>query len=957
MLEPMRALSWVCLALVTCATTACGGQAKLAGIRPAAAARTASKPAPKTVAEQLNAAQRLFDDSEYRKAEAGWLSVSQSENAPPDAVEQCRLGLARTYLITGRYAEAERSASELFKNGKPPHTAEAAWIVARAQVSTGQLAVAEAWLRAVIETDRSPRLRLELGEVLLELGRRDEAEAVLMTIVEDYNNDVITEKDGRGLSVVGRAAHLLRSPEDANDAFNQAEQVLESDPETLLWRAELYLEKFDSGHAEEVTAELLKRSPNHPDALAMMAEVRLAQALDFKEARRLIKQAQAVNPRSAKAFYVLAGLALRDMGLAEAAKWVKEGLKTNPRDLPLLSMGAAERFLADDKSGFEAARDRVLRLNPQYSRLYQIVGEYAEWEHRYEEIVLMMREAVLIDNDDARAHAQLGLNAIRSGDDQGGLQSLRTAFAKDPFNVRVFNTLNLYEKVIAKSYSDVKGELFNFRYPSLERPVLERYVPQLIDQAWNKMRSYYEFTPETPVGIELYAERENFAIRTSGLPQTAIQGVCFGKTLASMSPRHEEFNLGMTLWHELAHVFHIQLSKNHVPRWFTEGLAEYETLVERVEWKRERDAELFDALRENRLPKIGAMNESFTHAEDLGDVTVAYYASTQIVKMLAEQYGRPKLREMLVLWGAGKSTEEVLVTALGASSAQLDEEFSDYLSRSLARFTTQFVPRQRVGNPEQVAREAKARPKDPDAVSRLALLLMTEENTNASKHAVGKALALDSKHANALWLKARLALREKDHATARATAKQLVTLGRDGYETQLVLAKAAFLVDDDAGQAQALTRASQFDATRSDAPYGLLQLARKRGDTAGVEKWLRALHDLEEHNGEIYTDLTKQLVDAGRPSEAIEVGVSAVYAATESVSAHLAYASALAAAGQLKEAEYEYLSATLCPAESPELARAHVLFSQFLAKQGDNRRAAKELDKAKRLGQRPGSQE
>ena len=55
-----------------------------------------------------------------------------------------------------------------------------------------------------------------------------------------------------------------------------------------------------------------------------------------------------------------------------------------------------------------------------------------------------------------------------------------------------------------------------------------------------------------PVGVELYAERENFGIRTSGLPQIAIQGVCFGKTLAAMSPANESFNLGMTLWHEMA---------------------------------------------------------------------------------------------------------------------------------------------------------------------------------------------------------------------------------------------------------------------------------------------------------------------------------------------------------------------------------------------------------------------
>ena len=81
-----------------------------------------------------------------------------------------------------------------------------------------------------------------------------------------------------------------------------------------------------------------------------------------------------------------------------------------------------------------------------------------------------------------------------------------------------------------------------------------------------------------------YADAEQFSVRTSGLPNVGIQGVCFGKTLAAMSPRAEPFNWGNVLWHELAHVFAIQLSKSRVPRWFTEGLSEYETIERRPEW-------------------------------------------------------------------------------------------------------------------------------------------------------------------------------------------------------------------------------------------------------------------------------------------------------------------------------------------------------------------------------------
>ena len=48
---------------------------------------------------------------------------------------------------------------------------------------------------------------------------------------------------------------------------------------------------------------------------------------------------------------------------------------------------------------------------------------------------------------------------------------------------------------------------------------------------------------------------------------------------------------------EVGHVFAIQESKNHVPRWFTEGLSEYETIIRRPEWAREEDQALYLALR------------------------------------------------------------------------------------------------------------------------------------------------------------------------------------------------------------------------------------------------------------------------------------------------------------------------------------------------------------------------
>jgi hypothetical protein len=135
------------------------------------------------------------------------------------------------------------------------------------------------------------------------------------------------------------------------------------------------------------------------------------------------------------------------MEIANADKAADQGLKTNPNDLELLSMKAAIRFLADDKPGFEGFKKQVFTLDPEFSTFFQIVGEFAEWEHRYEDIVKMMGEATQVDKQDGKAFATLGMNLIRAGDETAGLAALRSAWEKDKFNVRVYNTLNSSRRI------------------------------------------------------------------------------------------------------------------------------------------------------------------------------------------------------------------------------------------------------------------------------------------------------------------------------------------------------------------------------------------------------------------------------------------------------------------------------------------------------------------------------
>ncbi len=948
---PSRPTRWFFAAgvtlLVGCAASPAQPPAGSSPPPPRAKAPLAA-PAPLPITSRVVEAERALAESRYADAEAGFRQLLDSGDRAA-----ARRGLARVLGVTGRDAEAQALLEPAVTE---PVDIEAVTLLAESLWHSGNSARAQSLLEALTSQPEARRARLLLGEIRLDHGRRGDAESVLMTLIQDYNDDRIGPEDGVGLAMVGRAAHLLRSPHDANDAFNAAERAAPGDAQTLLWRAELFLEKHDPGHAEEVIAELLERAPNHPQALVWLAHVKLEQALDFDAARALCERALAINPRLPHAYFVLAGLALRDLEYKSALELLDRGLAADPGQLELLSLRAAVGFLSEDKALLESARQKVFTKNPSYSRFYSIVGEYAEWEHRYDRIVEMMRDAVAIDDEDAEAHAALGLNLIRAGQELAGVQSLRRAGAKDPFNVRVYNTLNLFEQIIPEGYVSRKQGRFLIRYPKGEAALLERYVPALLDRAFRKFVNAYGFTPSEPIGIELYALREHFAVRTSGLPQTAIQGVCFGKTLASLTPHSESFNLGMTLWHELAHVFHIQMSESHVPRWLTEGLAEYETLVERDEWRRYSDPDLFVASRMARLPRVAGMNRAFSHAEHMQDMATAYYASSQIVVMLVERFGRARVNQVLRLHARGMSTEAALAAGLGTDAAALDREFAAYLDKSLQRYRQQFVPIDARGELSELVAAAAAAPADVDAKLRVVLTALREKQLPLAKASWAEAAKLDPSSPDVSFLSARLAAVEGQDARARAELTRLAAAGHDGYSVQMSLVELTNGKQDPNALRAALNKAHEHDPTQSEPLKGLLTLAEEAGDHAEELRVLRQLAPLEAHEPAVYRRLLELLVAGKAYPEALKVGEAAVYADMEGAKTHVLYAQALAGAGRVTDATFEFESALLAPVRPAELAEAHLAYAAFLRTQGQVQRADAELARARELGPDPAAQ-
>ncbi|MEY4512941.1 MAG: hypothetical protein RLZZ450_5063 [Pseudomonadota bacterium] len=786
--------------------------------------------------------------------------------------------------------------------------------------------------RALSLTGRIHRLR----------GERAAAKRSFESVIALYNRDAIGAQDGTGLWAVAEATEALGAFRDANETFARAVEAAPDELDIQLDWAELFLAKHALREAETGVAQVLSRAPEHARALAQKARIELERGADFAAVEALLARALHRDPELTAAHVTRAGIALRDEDLTLADRHLDAALAINPRDLEALSVRAAVRFVANDDAGLVRAIAAVLHENPHFSRAYSIVATYAEWEHRYPELVTLSDAALRIEPDDAYAHAARGLNLLRIGREAEGLVSLQAAWALDHYNTQVFNLLELYERALKTHYVSFDAPHFRLRMQQKEREMLEPYAVPLLEQAYDTLSKRYAFNPSEPTHVELYASPEHFSIRATGLPRLGVQGICFGNVLIALSPRGGEFNWAQILWHELSHVFHVQLSHGRVPRWFTEGLAEYETELARPEWRREDDRPLYDALMRNGLPALSELNHAFTHARKPEELMVAYYASALAVRYLAERYGQPTIVDMLALWGQGLSTSDVFERAVQTSLSAVDTAFRAQLT---TRLRTRYAHDLRIDvaayqDLDLWRKRSAARGATADDHAGLALALAEAGEVDAARARASALLEQVPGQPLARFTLAHIALERGELREAKRELDLLLAAGNDGYQLRMLRARIAKASGETKAVVPELEAAIAIDGDRSEAYAMLSDVAQQLGDTARLESSLRRLSELDQHSRGPLRRLLAVLRARSAGVELVEVARAGLLRDVEDGVIHLALAEGLMSTERLTEAHAEAERARTL-ASPADRAQATLLLRAIEAKQRAGRRPAR----------------
>lgn len=769
---------------------------------------------------------------------------------------------AKLAAMKGELEEATRFARvAATKATLPADRREAEGLEGQFLIERGLWTEAEAALRESLKRDGvSLGARFELGNLLWMQGKTAEATQILDQFSSLYNNGAITS--AADLTRLGRAMWRLGRFQDANLAFQQA---VNADPNHLaahIFWGQLLLEKYNLSDANDSFVAALKLNPNSPEALAGRALVLMLTSNQSEEVHAQLDHALKVAPGALAPKMVRAHLALRDEDLIAARENVEQLLALRPKDLDALTLKATVQYLANDQDTFKQTQSQLLSLSPKNADFFVAVADYGVRAHRYVEALSLYRDALKLNPEHSGALLGLGIGLSRTGEEDEAYALLQRAFDADPYNVRAYNMVELYEKTMPE-YEFTLYDGFKVRAHKDQREMINLLVAPVVKDALAAFTTKYKTKPWSQIAVEIYPHPQTFSIRSVGVPNISPHGICFGKVVTVRSPSDGNFNWRQVVWHELAHTYHLYLSKSRVPRWFTEGLAEYEANVHDSSWIRHHDVEIAVKLQKDDIPSVMSFNRGFTHARHYGEILRSYQLASLSLHFIAQTWGFDAVVGMLRAWGEHRTTPQVLAEVLGVDVAQFDARFKAWLHKRFAHFHGQFlIDYEEYSDKAELERKLKLNANNPKAIAGLAAFYMLNRDFDNANLFIKRALSASPN--DPLINQIALDLRQFEGRFKDVLAHGDVVLAsfKDSYGLRIAMGRAAMSTEDFAAARVHFEAATQLFPAGVEAWSYLVRLSKSTKDDALYTYALKSLYGLEPHDPTLPKMLTREALQA-----------------------------------------------------------------------------------------------
>ena len=271
---------------------------------------------------------------------------------------------AERALAESRFADVDVLAAE---PDAPPVRRIA---LALAEEARGRYDAARERLEPEAAADPGGEAALELGLLLMRLGRREAAVQQLSAVAAAPQAG---ERSAVRLLRLGRALAALGQPRRANSILQEAAALAPADPRPATAWAELFLDKHNVKEAVELFTTALKL-----DERWVPAWLGLARAVaddDGAASAQAIQRALAIAPASTEARLVLAERALDERRLADAGRELAQVVVVNAASVEAMALQAAIAAIEDCPDDADRLAQQALAVNPRAGDVYRTIGE------------------------------------------------------------------------------------------------------------------------------------------------------------------------------------------------------------------------------------------------------------------------------------------------------------------------------------------------------------------------------------------------------------------------------------------------------------------------------------------------------------------------------------------------------------------------------------------------------
>ena len=792
----------------------------------------------------------------------------------------------RDLFLAGRYEEA----ADAFR-AQSPQNATTAVGISRAQLAQGQIQAALDTLRGAAEREpKSPLIHAQQAFLHWEQGAGEQAQQEAHAAIQLDENSVLAHwVQAELLRTTGRLVEARQAYEWFLALHQRVAERVAPDDARLVGLAAAQLARWnrDSRQFQQLVdvhyPAILQQSPNYWPAHLELAKLFL-EKYNTADAQAAVSAGLAINPHAAELHALRAAIALRGFDLALAKTALDRALAINPnllvsqqlradwlfadvrpreaitvlelaRQLNLhheLTLGrlAAAYTAVDGKHDGklsprgQALRDEVLKRNPQAGEFFLAAGDSFDLLRRYPLAAEHYREAHRLLPQLIGVQGQLGMTLMRLGKEAEAAKLLEEAFAGDPFNVRVKNTLEVLD--VLQGYAVLETAHFVLKFDRGQSELLARSAAKILEtEIYPQLTAEFQFQPQEKTLIEIFSRSRNtsghgwFSARMVGLPAIGTVGACAGKIVALTSPDElpKKYDWARVLRHEFTHVLNLQQTDFNVPHWFTEGLA---VCAESRPRPREWNQVLARRAGEHKLYNVDTLTLGFVRPQNQDDWTLAYCQAALYVDLLKEKFGPRATGSLLAAYAQGLSTPEALRQCFQIDQAELEREYQTLLEKIVA---AQPAAPTRERTFSQRLSDAQTQPENVDAAAELAKAYLERDEKPAARRWAESAQKKAPKQQLAAWVFARLQMTIGDADGAVALLEKALDEANP-HQDHLALLAGLKLKQGDSAAAERLYALGQRRFPASDR--WLKGLARLYLQTAKPEKLRPILVQLAE---------------------------------------------------------------------------------------------------------------